>query len=455
MVVTLPRSAPEDQGLSSAAIDAFVAALDASGQEIQTVMLLRHGHVVLEREWAPYRLADPHLLFSVSKSFTATAVGLAVEAGLLAVDDKVVSFFGPAELPETISANLAAMTVEHLLTMTTGHDEDTVGRLTHDRRMVKVFLGLEVEREPGSWFVYNSGASYLLSAIIQRLTGETLLDYLKPRLFEPLGITGATWGASSEGISFGGWGLSLDTESMAKFGQLVLQRGLWNGEQLVPAEWFEAATAKQVDNSHSDNPDWQQGYGYQFWRGRNNTYRADGAFGQFVVAFPDHDAVLITTGATEDMQAVLDTAWANLLPALEGKEVAPVPHPELLELAPPSGPAPQAGDGQTYTFTPNPGFLRSVRWDADGAAVLTFLVTELSEPETTAFTCAPGAWLHAEGEPVVTSAYGDGDAFVATVRWLDTPFSGQFRCRVDNGRMTVDGKLNVSFGPTEFSIASE
>jgi len=288
-VSRLPRSTPEAQGLITAALDSFVAALDAAEPEIQTVMLLRHGQVVLEEAWAPYRLDDRHLLFSVSKSFTSTGVGLAIDAGLLSLDDQVISFFDADELPETVSDNLAAMKVRHLLTMTTGHSKDTVDALSRDRRMVKIFLGLDVEHEPGTVFVYNSGATYMLSAILQRLTGERLLDYLRPRLFEPLGATEATWQVSREGITVGGWGLSINTESLAAFGQLLLQHGEWQGKQLVPAEWFEAATSKQVPNDTEENPDWKQGYGFQFWRGRHNTYRGDGAFGQFCLVFPDYD----------------------------------------------------------------------------------------------------------------------------------------------------------------------
>jgi CubicO group peptidase (beta-lactamase class C family) len=164
---SLPRSTPEAQRLSTAALDSFVAALDASDQEIQTLMLVRHGHVVLEEEWAPYRLADRHMLFSVSKSFTSMAIGLLVDAGQLSLDDQVISFFDTDDLPDKISDNLAAMKVRHLLTMTTGHSEDTVERLTRDRRMVGIFLGLDVENEPGTLFVYNSGATYMLSAILQ------------------------------------------------------------------------------------------------------------------------------------------------------------------------------------------------------------------------------------------------------------------------------------------------
>ncbi|WP_344150518.1 serine hydrolase [Kribbella yunnanensis] len=446
---SLPRSTPEDQGLSAAAIDAFVAAMDASEQEFQTVILLRHGHVVLEAEWAPYRLADPHTLYSVSKSVTAIAIGLAVDAGLLTIDDKVVSFFGPEDLPETISDNLAAMSVRHLLTMSTGHSEDTVEKMSQDRGWVRSFLGFEVQHEPGAPFVYNSGATYMLSAILQRVSGETLLDYLQSRLFMPLGITEATWGSSPEGINFGGWGLSLSTESMAKIGQLALQHGVWEGSQLVPAEWIEAATTKQVSNDNQTNTDSRLGYGFQYWRGRHNTYRADGAFGQFILGIPDHDAVVIVTSAASNMQAELDLIWDHLLPALEGKEVPVVARPEVLEIPAPTGPAAQGGDGQTYTFGKNPGFLESVRWDADGSASLTF------GSDTHLFTA--GGWRESDAgsERVVTTSYGDGDALVATIRWLEGPHSARFSCRIADGRMTLDGRLNVSFAPTEFTLTSE
>lgn len=452
--------------MSAAALDAFVGALDAGGPEIQTVMLVRHGHVVLEEAWTPYRLDDRHLLFSVSKSFTSTAIGLAVDAGLLSLDDAVVSFFDADVLPETISDNLAAMKVRHLLTMTTGHDEDTVAALSRDRRMVKTFLGLEVQHEPGTVFVYNSGATYMLSAILQKLTGESLLDYLKPRLFEPLGMSEAIWQVSKEGIVVGGWGLSLSTESLAVFGQLLLQHGEWDGQQLVPAEWFEAATSKQVPNDNQENPDWQQGYGYQFWRGRHNTYRCDGAFGQFILVFPEYDAALVTTAATGDMQAILDTVWDHLLPALEGKEVPEVSRPSVVELAPPSGPAPAGGDGTTYQFAAdNPAGLTAVRLDADGTG--TFSFRDLGDDGPHDVVCGPGGWRETSapgaiddagaqtGARVVTSAYGDGDAFVATLRWVDTPFAATLTCRVADGAMTVDGKLNVSFGPLDFSLISE
>ena len=466
-VSSLPRSTPESQGLSGAALDAFVAALDGSDQEIQTLTLLRHGHVVLEEEWSPYRLADPHLLFSVSKSFTSTAVGLAIDAGLLSLDDPVISFFEADELPSTISDNLAAMTIRHLLTMTTGHAKDTVEALSRDRRMVKIFLGLDVEHAPGTVFVYNSGATYMLSAILQRLTGETLLDYLRPRLFEPLGAVEATWQVSTEGITTGGWGLSLNTESLARFGQLLLQRGVWEGKQLVPAEWYEAATSRQVPNDTEENPDWHQGYGFQFWRGRHNTYRGDGAFGQFCLIFPEYDAALIVTSATGEMQAILNTVWDHLLPVLEGKEVTPVPRPERLELPPPGGPAPSGGNERTYRFAENEAGLEAVRLAADGTGTFTFGGLEPGATGSLDIVCGPGGWQEhravgvlkeadpTTGQRLVTSAYADGDRFVATIRFVETPFVLTLACHPPADTLTIDVTQNVSFGPTSFTLTSE
>ena len=286
---SLPRSAPESQGIASAAIQDFVTAVEQNIQSLHSFMLLRHGTVIAEGWWHPYRPEAPHVLFSLSKSFTSTAVGLAVADGLLSVEDPLLKFF-PQEAPQKIDPNLAAMQVRHLLTMTTGHHEDTTERIMRASNPLKAFLGLPVEHEPGTYFVYNSGASFMLSAIVQKLTGQTLLEYLTPRLFEPLGITGATWDSHPNGVNFGGWGLNIKTEDIARFGQLYLQKGQWQGRQLIPAAWVAAATAKQVPNDPDENPDWEQGYGYQFWRCQPAAmYRGDGAFGQFCVVMPEQD----------------------------------------------------------------------------------------------------------------------------------------------------------------------
>lgn len=454
-VSRLPRSTSAAQGVSAAALDAFVAALDASDQEIQTVMLVKSGHVVLEREWAPYRLDDRHQLFSVSKSFLSMGIGLAVEAGLLSLDDKVVSFFDE-QLPDKVGDNLAAMEIRHLLTMTTGHHADTIPRIPDDDQMTRRFLGFEVEHQPGTHFAYNTGASYVLSVILQRVTGEKLVDYLRPRLFEPLGATEATWETSKEGVSKGGWGLSLNTESLACFGQLLLQRGSWEGRQLIPAAWVEAATSKQVPNENQENVDWQQGYGYQFWRSRHNAYRADGAFGQYCVVLPEYDAALIITSASLDMQATLNLVWEHLLPALQGADGDGAVPPERLEIAPPTGPVPAGGDGRTYRFESNDAQLAAVRLDADGTGTFTVAHGD----QTQDVVIAPGGWqeqtydLQEHVQRTVTSAHRDGDAFVASIRLLESPFLATFACRPGNDSLTVDVHFNVGFGPTGFTLTS-
>ena len=263
---SLPRSQPEAQGVSSSAILAFVDEAEKKIDALHSFMLVRHGHVVAEGWWSPYQAESPHALYSLSKSFTSTAVGLAIAEGKLSVDDEVLKFF-PEDAPKEPSNNLKAMRVSDLLRMSTGHQAEP--RLTPGDVWTKKFLAQPVPYKPGTHFLYNTAATYMLSAIVQKATGTTVLDYLRPRLFEPLGIEHPTWGTSPQGISLGGYGLSIRTEDIARFGQLYLQKGKWHGKQLVPEAWVEAATARQTSNGSNPKSDWDQGYGYQFWRSRH------------------------------------------------------------------------------------------------------------------------------------------------------------------------------------------
>lgn len=382
----IPRSIPEAQGMSSTAILNYLDALDEKNFSIHSLILLRHGTVIAEGWWQPYAPAHKRYVYSLSKSFTSSAVGFAVAEGLLTVEDKVISFF-PDDLPETISENLAAMRVKDLLTMTTGHEEDTTMALMAPgvTNWVKAILALPVGRKPGTLFVYNSGATYMVSAIVQKLTGQTVLDYLTPRLFAPLGITDLTWDRCPQGINTGGWGLSIRTEDIAKFGQLYLQKGMWDGKQLLPAAWIEEATAKVVRNDgegrEGEPNDWSQGYGYQFWRARHNAYRGDGAFGQYCLVMPDQDAVLVITSDTSDMQGVLDLVWAHLLPAMQADglpEDSATSQALQERLASLTLPLPaktsaqvQGLDGKTYRFTDNRTGLVSAActFDDDGCTL--------------------------------------------------------------------------------------
>jgi CubicO group peptidase (beta-lactamase class C family) len=321
---------------------------------LQGFMLLRHGNVAAEGWWAPYGSNSPHPLHSLSKSFTSSAIGLAVHEGLLLVDEPVLKFF-PDDAPANPSDNLKAMRVRHLLSMNTGHKMDTTewvyqhlhqmnvfGLWVHqqdyfarhrssgrDDNWRKIFLSLPVEYKPGTWFVYNTAATYMLSVIITKLTGQSLLDYLRPRLFDPLGIKNPGWETDPCGINLGGNGLHATTEDIARFGQMYLQKGVWEGKRILPEEWIAEATTPHSDNSNTQtNPDWTAGYGYQFWRCRYNCYRGDGAFGQYCVVMPEQDAVLAMTGGLQNMQTVLDKVWQHLLSAMQ--------------------PAPLTDDSQTY-----------------------------------------------------------------------------------------------------------
>jgi acetyl esterase/lipase len=252
------------------------------------------------------------VLWSLSKSFTSTAVGLAVVEGKLSVDDPVLKFF-PEDAPAKPSENLKAMRVRDLLTMSTGHE--TEAQFATNKPWVQSFLAQPVPYKPGTHFLYNTPGTYMLSAIVQKVTGQTVLDYLRPRLFEPLGIENPQWDSSPQGITLGGWGLKIRTEDIAKFGQLYLQKGKWNDKQLVPTAWIEQATAKQVSNGSDPTKDWDQGYGFLFWRCRHGAYRGDGANGQFCIVLPQQDAVIAITADTRDMQGELNLVWDKLLGA--------------------------------------------------------------------------------------------------------------------------------------------
>jgi hypothetical protein len=313
---------PEAEGVSSGDILAFLNAVENSKNELHSFMFLRHGKVIAEGWWNPYRSDLKHTLYSTSKSFTSTAAGFAVSDKLLSVNDRVVSFF-PEYLPDTVSSYLSELTVKDLLTMSVGQSSDATFISVRDSNWIRGFLAHPIVYEPGTKFLYNSLATYMVSAIVQRVTGQKIIDYLYPRLFEPLGIEEMDWETDPMGINTGGWGLRLKTEDMAKFGQLYLQKGMWNGKQILPEKWIEEATSKKIEQapdapqSAKDSSDWLQGYCYQFWRSRHNAYRADGAYGQFIIIMPDQDAVIAITSETPDMQNEINLVWKYLLPAMK------------------------------------------------------------------------------------------------------------------------------------------
>jgi CubicO group peptidase (beta-lactamase class C family) len=313
----LPRSTPSAQGVDAAGVATFVDALESEPQiEPHGLMLLRHGHVVAQGWWAPYSAERPHLLYSLSKSFTSTAVGLAVAQGLLSLDDTVLSHF-PELDGDITDPRSRRILVRHVAAMASGHLEETLDRaIAADATdLVRGFLLTPPEAEPGSVFAYNQPCTFTLAAIVARASGQSLTDYLRPRLLEPLGITGFGWQRDASGRELGYSGLHTTTDAVARLGLLYLRRGVWEGTRLLPQDWVEQATSRQVDTCGQLDPDWSQGYGFQFWLSRHG-YRGDGAYGQFCVVLPEQDTVLAVTAATGDMQGILDAAWERLLPAL-------------------------------------------------------------------------------------------------------------------------------------------
>ena len=326
---SLPRA--ETPAKMVKATDRYLAAVEKAEQDLHSIMIVKDGNVIYENWMSSGSADEPHILNSVSKTFTSMAVGLAVAEGRLSLNEKIVDIF-PEHCPENPSEFLDEITVEHLLTMTCGHSTDPTYKSweVKDRSWIRFFMEHPVTHKPGTLFCYNSLGTYMLSAIVQKKTGEKVVDYLFPRLFRPLGINNVTWLESHEGINTGGWGLFLKTEDLAKMGLMILQNGQFNGKQIVPAEWIEAASAAQVPcvpaGLNSDDAaklkkfvkesDWLQGYGYQMWRSRHNSFRADGANGQYILVLPEKNAVIVTTAHVNDMQAEINLIWKHIYPAL-------------------------------------------------------------------------------------------------------------------------------------------
>ncbi len=469
----LPRSAPEAQGVASGAILDFVNEAESKIDALHSVMVLRHGKVIAEGWWAPYAAEEPHQMFSLSKSFTSTAVGMAVAEGKLSVDDPVLKFF-PEEAPEKPSANLRAMRVRDLLTMSTGqHAEDFAGfSYLTDESVVKRFLALPVAHKPGTFFAYNTAATYMQSAIVQQQTGQPVLEYLRSRLFEPLGIENPVWEASKQGVSMGGFGLSIRTEDIAKFGQLYLQKGVWNGNRLVPVAWVETATARWMSNGSNPESDWEQGYGFQFWRCRYGVIRGDGAHGQFCVIMPELDAVVAITAGTRNLQGVLNVVWAKLLPALqakvsgslvadaaaEGKLRARLVALALKTPVAMAGAVPAmaaAVAGKRYVFPKNPQAVESVMLaPVAGDSRVTEFVATIGGAEQRV-KVASGVWVKGElqggpsaGPVAVSGAWTAADTFTLDVVRYRTPFVGRFRMKFAAGGETVTLETQPNVGAT-------
>ncbi|GAB3411142.1 hypothetical protein GCM10027515_32330 [Schumannella luteola] len=489
----LPRSHPAALGVDPAAIERLAASLTRIGG-VHSLMVVRRGQVVGEGWWAPYRAELPHTLNSVSKSVTSLAVGIAIDEGLLGLDDRVIDLL-PEHAPAQPSERLQRLTVRHLLTMSRGCSEpDFDGvRSRATAEAVRFVLNEPLDHKPGERFVYSTGTTFLVAAVLQRLTGGRLLDFVADRLFAPLGITTREWDSSADGVDLGGSGLHLRTEELALLGQLLFQRGEWDGRQLVPAEWIDLATSPQIvtalvpfdadaDGSASverEPGDWELGYGFQFWRSRHGAYRADGAFGQFIVVMPELETVVVTTAGLDPMDAVLDALWTELLPGIGNV-------PDAATSATAAGAVGDAGSAAPAQLTglqlaPQPGDaaspsedallarhfviagdapLRGLRVDAvakvDGAGGATWTL-ELETPSgTERLGAGHGRWVEGAtsaitgaATPVGVSAGWAEDEWRLRIQLIETAQTLTVAVTVDGDSVRIEGRMHGWFAPAE------
>lgn len=329
---SLPHATPASQGIDPKAVITLIDSLQAlPATEIHHLMIVRNGHIVAEGHTTPFQRTDKHTLFSCSKTMTSLAVGIAIGENRLRLTDRVACFF-PDDLPDSICSGLADLTVRHLLTMDAGTYTPADLPL-HSSNWERAFLA-NPKLGTDHRFRYDSFCTYMLSAIVQRVTGQTVLDYLRPRLLQPLGITEADWEQSPSGVCVGGWGMRLTVESMAKVGQMMLDGGKWDGRQIVPAQWVAEMQKTQIEWHPGKEPsDLNQGYGYQMWRCLEpGVARADGAYGQFIIIDPKRQLVVAMNGISLDRgpYAELRCVWRQLMP---GVKTAPLPANAKLQKA--------------------------------------------------------------------------------------------------------------------------
>lgn len=322
---------PEFHGVPSSALLNFINALDKL-EFLHGITIFRHGEAILQASWKPYSPDIPHHLFSLSKSFVSCAIGFALQDGRLSFTDTLGALFPEYATLPTVSEETKSITVKDLLTMRSGQGECHLGQFIvfpskEGKTFAQQYMEVPLKWKPGEMFNYNSGNTYMLSAIIQKLYGMNVVEFLYPRLFEPLGIEKPYWQQSPEGVKYGGWGLFLTLEDISKFTKLISEGGVWEGKQILPADYLKEATSFHSDNSFNNNRDWENGYGYQFWRcSHEGAFRGDGACGQYALVIPDYDMAIATQAGLPMMGKILIEIWDNLLPSIKtDKPIIPVP----------------------------------------------------------------------------------------------------------------------------------
>jgi len=320
-VVDTPIEVWEDSGIDASECQKVVDRVRLrSTEEIHALLVLKDGKIVYQWYEEGQDRTYMRNLWSASKSVTALAVGFAVKDHLLRVDDKLIDFFDKEELPEARPYYLMTVTIKNLLQMSSGFSEDILGKVEGGQitEPCKYMLSSNLTYKPGTTFSYNSMNAYLLSAVITKLTGKTMEEYLEEKLFEPLGIKQHIWEKTDEGYNMGGWGLHITTESMAKLGQFCVQKGKWDGNQLLSASWFDEMLSEQTSTSNINwGKEYGYGYGYQVWgMSQPGCWRFDGAWGQEVIIIPDKNAVVVTNAHQNNLSPMFADIWSYIYPIL-------------------------------------------------------------------------------------------------------------------------------------------
>ena len=425
------KATPESCGVSSENIINFVEKLCQVPETLEThsFLLIRHGKLLCEGYFAPYNEDTEHSLFSVSKSFTSLAIGYLVEEGKISVDDYIYTYF-PELITDDINKENLKIKIHNLLSMTFGQQGGAVheGQKRSDAMLYDFFYRAK-NIECGKEFRYDSYGTYMLSALVKKLTGMNVVEFLMPKLFEPLGIKQPYYLKDELGINIGYTGMRMRLRDLAKVGSVYLNGGKWEGKQIAPKEWIELATKKHIDIASSNNgPDWAQGYCYQLWRGRYNTARLCGANGQMCVIMPDYDAIFVVNSGYDNthLHYVLDSFYENIMlnmkpePLKEDKENFEKLEKVLANLKTTfkfsdMSPIAEIINGKTYEI-PEKGGYKAVKFEFDKDEVNVTLLSDQGDFNFTAGFTKP-VWGKTVGTHFANLEQSDNSETVATAAW--------------------------------------
>lgn len=293
----------------------FIKECKADGTDIRAFQCVKDNTVLAKVAIEPFSFEEPMLVYSLSKSFTSACVGIAQSEGLLNIEERIVDIF-PEKCPEVISENLAKMRIKDCLCMTSGHDACIFSQLRYEADPVGYFLAQPVAYEPGTTFVYSTAATYICGAAVEKRSGMRLIDYLYEKVLSKMGIEKPEWRRCLDGSCHGGTGLIISSDIVTKFGIMIRDGGVYNGKQIVPAEWIKTASSIHAETPRSRTPDWAAGYGYQFWMNAKEGFRGDGAYGQLCMIFPKRNMVFTMLCESASMQKEVDSIY-KLLDVIE------------------------------------------------------------------------------------------------------------------------------------------